>query len=537
MEHRPGYHRVNGAWVHFFWGEAGVLGGLRPVGSWVFEDQEKREEPRVSGYVAGEVFASADEAFAQAEGWLAGPEAGGLGHAAVEEGLAERIQEIGRRLFQAYLAVQAAAEPRLAGVAGPDGVTRTRAERGRTRALASVFGPVVVCRIAYRAPGVPAVHRLDGQLRLPPGKHSHGLARLTASEAVRGALEQACVQVRIRTGGKLGTRQAQQLVRQAACDFEGFYAARQAPAPEPGEVVVLSCDGKGIRMRPGELRPDAARKARNSAPKQDGRLSQGEVRTRKRMAGAGAVCVITPAPRTAADIIGPGPRADGPKARHKWLTASVAGNCAAVVAAVFAEADRRDPRHERTWIALADGNKDQIARIEAEAAARGITVTIIVDLIHVTEHLWDAAWCFYPRDSRDAGGWVRDRTAEILDGRTAEVAAALREASTAAAGLSKTRRKTAARTAGYLEAKAPYLDYPQALAAGWPIATGVIEGACRYLVKDRMDITGARWGVATAEAILKLRALHANGDFDAYWTWHLQQEHQRNHPPAYALAA
>jgi hypothetical protein len=203
---------------------------------------------------------------------------------------------------------------------------------------------------------------------------------------------------------------------------------------------------------------------------------------------------------------------------------------------VFAEADRRDPAHQRAWIALADGNTGQIRRIQAQAAARGITVTIICDLIHVTEHLWDAAWCFYPRASPAAGGWVRARTAEILDGGpagAAAVAAALRQA---AAGLGKTRARTAARTAGYLEAKAPFLDYPRALAAGWPIATGVIEGACRHLVKDRMDITGARWGTETAEAILKLRALAANGDFGTYWAWHLQQEHQRDYP-SHALAA
>src|SRR5262249_5183812 len=101
----------------------------------------------------------------------------------------------------------------------------------------------------------------------------------------------------------------------------------------------------------------------------------------------------------------------------------------------------------------------------------------------------------------------------------------------------KPRRATTAKTAAYLQAKAPYLDYPAALAAGWPVATGVIEGACRHLVKDRMDITGARWGVQTAEAILQLRALLANGDFDAYWAWHLDREHERNHPRPYALAA
>jgi hypothetical protein len=204
---------------------------------------------------------------------------------------------------------------------------------------------------------------------------------------------------------------------------------------------------------------------------------------------------------------------------------------------VFAGADRRDPGHERPWIALADGNKDQIARIRAEAAARGITVTIICDLIHVTEYLWDAAWCLFPKASPDAGAWVRARTAQILDGGpagAAAVAAALRQA---AAGRGKTRRATAARTAGYLQAKAPHLDYPTALAAGWPVATGVIEGACRHLVKDRMDITGARWGVQTAEAILQLRALTANGDFDTYWAWHLDREHERTYPASCTLAA
>ena len=89
----------------------------------------------------------------------------------------------------------------------------------------------------------------------------------------------------------------------------------------------------------------------------------------------------------------------------------------------------------------------------------------------------------------------------------------------------------------YLLAKKPYLDYPTALAQGWPIATGVIEGARRHLVKDRMDITGARWSLPGAEAILKLRALTSNGDFDRYWTWHLTQEQQRVHTSRYLTGA
>lgn len=109
----------------------------------------------------------------------------------------------------------------------------------------------------------------------------------------------------------------------------------------------------------------------------------------------------------------------------------------------------------------------------------------------------------------------------------------LRRAATSA-GLSWSKRKKADACAKYLVNKAAYLDYPTALAAGWPIATGVIEGTCRYLVADRMDITGARWSVDGAEAVLKLRAVRSNGDFDQYWQWHLDQERRRVHQARYA---
>jgi hypothetical protein len=488
----------------------------------------------MAGLPAEESFERSREAFAQTQEWLAGPEAAGLGHAAVEEELSARGREIQRLLFQDHLDARAAAELRLVRVAGPDQVVRTRAERGHGRQLASVFGPVVVSRIAYRARGVPNVHPADGQLNMPAGKHSHGVAKMTAAAAAAVSLERVCAQVTDRTGCALGRRQAQQLARTAAADFDDFYAGRRPPPGGPGQVVVLEVDGKGIAVRPGQLRPHARRRAAKAVPKQDGRLSRGEVRTRKRMAEVAAVFDLTPVPRTPGDILGPGPRPPGPQAAGKWLTASVAADAADVVAAAFAEAGRRDPDRQRTWIALADGNKDQIAWIKAQAAARGITITIIIDLIHVLEYLWDAAWCFFPEASPDAGPWVRDRAAAILDGYAADIAAALRDA---AASLPAAKRKTAEKTARYLDAKACWLDYPRALAAGWPISTGVIEGACRHLVKDRMDITGARWGVQTAEAILKLRALHANGDFDAYWAYHLHREHQRNHPPSYQLAA
>ena len=102
------------------------------------------------------------------------------------------------------------------------------------------------------------------------------------------------------------------------------------------------------------------------------------------------------------------------------------------------------------------------------------------------------------------------------------------------AHLEPARRKGADDCASYLTAKVRYLDYPTALEKGWPIATGIIEGACRHLVKDRMDSTGARWGLEGAEAVLKLRALRCNGDFDAYWHYHPSQERRRVHQSRYA---
>jgi hypothetical protein len=486
----------------------------------------------MSGYAPEAAFARSRTAFAQIEGWLGEAGAAGLGHAGLEEELEARGREMMRLLLQDHLDLRAAREQRRREVTGPDGIVRTRAEAGHTRQLSTVFGPVTVSRIAYRAPGAPNVHPADAELGLPWGKHSHGLAKKAALAAVRGSFDQACDAVTSTTGSVLGKRQCQQLTRAAAADVEDFYAsARHRPPPgaAPGQVLVISCDGKGILVLPEQLRPRAAQVARRSAAKQDGRLSRGEVRTRKRMAEIGAVFDITPVPRTAGDILGSGPRPDGPRSERKWLTASITADAADVVAGVLAEASRRDPARERTWIALADGNKDQIRWITEHAAATGTAITIICDFIHVLEYLWQAAWCFFPEASPDAGPWVRDRAAAILGGRAPQVAQAIRDQA-AATTLSKTKQAAARKTAGYLDAKTPYLGYPAALANGWPISTGVIEGACRHLVKDRMDITGARWGTHTAEAILKLRALHANGDFDNYWAYHLSREHHRHHP-------
>ncbi|MHB1919962.1 MAG: ISKra4 family transposase [Acidimicrobiales bacterium] len=299
----------------------------------------------------------------------------------------------------------------------------------------------------------------------------------------------------------------------------------------------------GLRRWQGD-RHEARRAARSD---RQGRLRcdpqardppvQGEKRYRKRMAEVGAVYDLCPVPRSAADVLA-SKHDDGvsappaPKATGKWVTASVADDAAEVVTRVFDEAERRDPRHKRTWVALVDGNNHQIDRINAEAENRELKVTVLVDLIHVMEYIWSAAWCFFAQGDQAAEEWVRAKTLAVLEGNARDVAAGIRRRASTA-HLAKAKRKNADACATYLTNKAPYLDYPTALAAGWPVATGIIEGTCRYLVADRMDITGARWSVAGAEAVLKLRAVRSNGDFDEYWTFHLDRERQRVHESRY----
>jgi hypothetical protein len=484
-----------------------------------------------------EGFTASREQFESVIGFLDGTEAGSLSHSELEDRLQVESRALLRRLLQDHLDLRAVRESRVT-VIGADGAPRGRVETGHTRGLATVFGPVKVGRIAYRTPGRPNLHPGDGLLNLPVERHSHGLRRLAAIESARGSFEAAAQAIGRVTGQQLGKRQVEDLARRAAVDFDAFYATRKPPAAETGDLLVLSCDGKGVVMRHDALRPATAKAAANTNPKLATRLSKGEKRNRKRMAEVGAVYDATPAPRTPADILPATDieRADanpGPKIANKWLLASVVDDAATVVAHIFDEAQRRDPAHTRAWVALVDGNNHQIDRIRAEARARGVTVAIMLDFVHALEYLWKAVWCFYDEGDPAAEAWVRRHATALLAGRATRVAGAIRRQATTT-GLDPRRRANADIAATYLTNKAAFLDYPTALEHGWPIATGVIEGACRHLVKDRMDITGARWGLPGAEAVLKLRALHSNGDWDEYWRYHLSQEKQRIHQSLYA---
>ena len=486
-------------------------------------------------------FAESRARFEGLIGFLDSEAAAGLQHGELEERLQADGRELLGCLVQDHLDLRAAREQRIDELVDCDGVPRTAVERGHERSLCTVFGAVSVSRLAYRRRGCCNLHPADALLNLPAERHSHGLRRMTAIESSRGSFDDAVAAIERACGQRLGKRQLEQLAAAAAVDFDAFYQQRQRPPRAEDQLLVLSCDGKGIVMRPDALRPQTAKQAARASCKLKSRLSKGEKRNRKRMAEVGAVYDAVPAPRTPADVM---PADDdqrtaaqpGPVAVEKWLCASVIEDAGDVVARIFDEAERRDPHGQRIWVVLVDGNNHQIDRIQAEADARGVTVHLVVDFIHVLEYLWKAAWSFIAEGDPAAEAWVLRHATKVLEGHARHVAASIRRAATKA-DLAPSQRAGADKCAAYLTHKAPYLDYPIALTHGWPIATGVIEGACRHLVKDRMDLTGARWGLTGAEAILRLRALVSNHDLDDYWTFHLAQEHQRIHLSRYADAA
>jgi hypothetical protein len=493
-----------------------------------------------------EAFVASEKVFAALVEDLRGPRAAGLTHDRLEELIDTRGREVLQRLFQDHLDLRAVREERdltarLARGERPAG--RARLERGHHRDLATVVGTVTVSRCALRAPGQANVYPADASLSLPAGRHSHGIRRLDVLEAVRSSYDTTREAISRRCGPVVGKRQAEGLVQAAATDVDAFYRHR-VPAPATAEVLlVLSVDAKGIVMRPEALRPATRKAATRATSTFRTRLAAGEKANRKRMATLAGVYDAVPAPRRPHDVIAvPGGRSDqrpvrpGPHAAAKWLTGSVEADSQAVIAAAFDQAEARDPDHARCWVVLVDGAPHQLDLIEAEAARRDVSVHVVLDLVHVLEYLWKAAWCFHPAGDPAAEDWVAAHALQILSGHAHATADAI-DTQAQGAGLTDKQRTGADDAIDYLHGKAEYLRYDLALQHGWPIATGVIEGACRHLIGDRFDITGARWGLPGAEALLKLRALIDNGDFDDYWSFHLAREHQRVHPNSHQLAA
>jgi hypothetical protein len=358
-----------------------------------------------------------------------------------------------------------------------------------------------------------------------------------ANSAAFNGFNQTVEIIKKTTAAQIAKRQVEEIALSSACDFDEFYQAQQAksqPDEETGEILVISVDGKGVGMRREDMRPSTQKRAIAGQRKLKKRLTAGEKRNSKRMATVAAVYTINPFIRTAAQIVNPKPDegVKRPRPQGKRVWASLVKEPETVIAEAFEEALSRDPHQQKHWVALVDGNQTQLRLLQELSQKHNIRLTIVLDLIHVIEYLWKAAFAFHPPSTQQAEDWVSERLLRILEGKSSSVASGMRGCATRLK-LTPEQRASVDKCANYLLNHRDYLRYQNYLTEGFPIATGVIEGACRYLLKDRMDITGARWSLQGAEAVLRLRSLQVSGDWPDYWQFHLQQEHQRHHRALY----
>ena len=484
-----------------------------------------------------DVFLSTREQMHEIEEHLRSSAAFSDDHTGLELYVREHGREVERRALQAHLDLRAARE-RLVEVRGADGVHRTTHRRW-TRRLLTIVGVVEVRRRAYEAHGVEALLPADAALNLPVDLYSFGVRRLVAEEASKVSFDDVGEQTTKVLGVAVPKRQIEELTVRAAQDFTAFYAMRAVVAEETTALLVLGFNGKGVVMRHADLREATKRAAERSKHKLETRLTRGEKRYRKRMAQVATVYTIAPWVRTPMDILHSLRRSRELKQRrprpvHKRVWASLEADPKQVIDEAFAEGLRRDPDRRRRWVVLVDGNRDQLRLVKQAAKKTGVECRIVLDLIHVLEYFWKAAHCFHTVATPALEQWVNQRLLALLQGRAAGAFAKDLRRWAARRRLDKKKRKVVADCIRYLIRNRKLLHYDQALANGLPIATGAIEGACRHLLQDRLDITGARWSLRGAEAVLKLRALRSSGDFEEYWAFHLAHERVRNHEARYA---
>jgi hypothetical protein len=247
------------------------------------------------------------------------------------------------------------------------------------------------------------LHPLDAELNLPDERYSLELRRRVAEEAAKSSFDETFESIGKTTGAHVPKRQIEELVKQAALDFDAFYEMPQGqPAVDDhnSSIMVISVDGKGVVMRRQDLRERTRKAAMEREHKMGRRLSKGEKKNAKRMATVATVYTVSPFVRQPEDLVAENncarvkpPR---PRAEQKRVWASLEKTPKEVIEEAFKEAGRRDPAHKKNWIALVDGNKGQLRILRRMAKDKSLDLTIIVDIIHVIEYLWDAARVFYP---------------------------------------------------------------------------------------------------------------------------------------------
>ena len=467
----------------------------------------------------------AQHQFRSLEDWLDSDTVLRAGLRSVELGTETRGREILRLLVQAHIDRRGPGDvgPAIQITRGQGARPLPRQRQLRQRRIATVFGEVQVKRYRYARRSGPCVHPLDEKLQLPQRTYSYELQRRLVQRAVQSPFHEAIDGLREGTGVHIPKRSAQQILVDASQDVDDFYAQRAGLHPRAaGPILVASIDCKGIPMvRPGPA-PRVVRRGKGEKP------------NKKRMATVAAVFTMKPRVRTPLQVVeslfNPETKAhprkvrEGPQNKRVW--ASLLAGKDAFVQDVKAEVERRDPRRRKTRVVVADGERALQMRM-AKALPGAV---IVLDLIHALEKVWSVAYLFHPEGSPEAQAFVRERALRILQGGVGQVVKGLHQMATKQR-LRGARRKILLGVVAYLYRNRSRMRYHEYLARGLPIGSGSVEGACKNLIKDRMERSGMRWSEEGAEGMVKMRAVYLSGDFDPYWDYHVIQEQRRLHPP------
>jgi hypothetical protein len=453
----------------------------------------------------------------------------------VEEMTWRGLIETGRETIVAFIEEQEEELPR-PKVIEHEGKPLHRLPERRVRPYVSAFGPTPFARDVYAARETQRqeVVPLDAKLGMPESDTSYLLQKWSGAQFVKESYSESRITLRSILGFAPSVNCLEDMAAGASAHAE-VYFDRQAPVDSTteAEILVATSDCKGVPMR----KVDAPRTKRDDDAPPRKRLKKGEKNGQKRMACVGGVYSVAPFRRTVEDVVNEVLRKEKqqrrPEPQNKRLravlTREVDGaevNAKDVIFDWLAkEVRQRDPREQRTVVAVMDG-ETKLRDLQELKIGRAIG---ILDIWHVTEYLWELAYCFYRDGSDEAEAFVGTYLRKLLEGKVNRVIGGIRQMATKRE-LSDPKWEKVENCLTYFAVRADYMKYDEYLAAGYPIGSGVVEGACRHLVKDRMEQTGMRWRIAGAQAILCLRAIYVNDDWEVFHADRIRAEQCKLYP-------
>jgi hypothetical protein len=408
-----------------------------------------------------------------------------------------------------------------------EGRTLRRLEEPRQRRYVSIFGEHHFSRCVYAPREGQKIERMpvDERLGLPEGQFSYVLQDWLQRFTLKESFEEACSSLETLLGLRISVRSAEHMNQHLAETAEDFRTEQPPPDPQQeAELLVYANDCKGVPMR----RPVEERVRRGP------RRGKGEKANHKQMACVGAAYSVDRFVRTPQDIIDEvfrEARAEHrprPQNKRLWAEMTLAredeelrGRTRVFIQQAL-DLRARDPAKRKTVICLMDGEK-ALRQEQHEWLPRAIGV---LDIWHVLERLWAVAYCFHAEQSVAAERFVEDRLRMLLEGKVGYVIGHFRRL-LQHSQLSAEKRRTIRSAITYFENNRQYMKYDEYLAAGFPIGSGMAEGACRHVVKDRMELTGMRWTLPGAQSMLHLRAIYLNDDWDDYLHYFIHTEQSR----------